>query len=73
MREFDRDRISLINSKLESSSSMWNFLNGIMQEAIEKFVRRKSTTLKSHKPLTIMVNRKSTEANSEKNTNCGKM
>jgi len=43
MRKFVRDRISLINSQLESSSSMWNLFNGIMQKAIEKFVRRKST------------------------------
>jgi len=28
---------------------MWNLFNDIMQEAIEKFVPRKSTTLESHK------------------------
>ena len=33
------------------SSSLWNLFNGILQEAIEKVVPRKSTTLKSNKPL----------------------
>ena len=28
---------------------MWNLFNDIMQEAIEKFAPRKSTTLESHK------------------------
>ena len=36
MREFVHERISLINSKTQSISSMWNTFNGIMQEAIEK-------------------------------------
>jgi len=51
MREFVRERISLINSMTESASSMWNTFNGVMQEAIEKFIPRKSTTHTADKPL----------------------
>ena len=51
MREFVRERISLINSMTESASSMWNTFNGVMQKAIEKFIPRKSTTHKADKPL----------------------
>jgi len=69
MWEFVRDQISLINSKLESSSSLWNLLNGILQEAIEKVVPRKSTTLKSNKPLWLTG--KVLRQIRKKNTNCG--
>jgi len=51
MREFVRERISLINSKTESTNSMWNTFSGVMQEAIEKFIPIKSVTHTSDKPL----------------------
>ena len=70
MREFVRERISLINSKTESSSSMWNTFNGVMQEAIEKFIRRKCTTHTSDKPLWL-TGKVLTQIH--KKTNCGKM
>ena len=38
MREFVRERVTQIDSKTESTSSMWNSFNGVMQEAIDKFI-----------------------------------
>jgi len=69
MREFVRERISLINSKTESTNSMWNTFSGVMQEAIEKFIPRKSVTHTSDKPLWLTGK---VLLQIRKKTNCGK-
>lgn len=71
MREFVRERVSQIDSKTESTSSMWNSFNGVMQEAIDKFIPRKTITHHSEKPL--WLSGKILRQIHKKNINYGKM